>query len=89
MGSIDITITIKKKRRSESAAVPKDLLQRIDGCKSLTELLQLLFSTTQKTESVLAAFDAKIEALEKEGQTLSLHPLNSTNNGSTEASAVA
>ncbi len=75
-----ITLSVKKKRKE---LVHPSLLHRINSCKTLAELTQLLFATTEKTEAVLKAFDQKIDALEKEGQTLFHHPVNYNNNGST------
>ena len=74
-----ITITVKKKKKE---LVPPSLLHKINSCKTLAELTQLLFATTEKNEAVLKAFDQKIDALEKEGQTLFHHPVNYINNGS-------
>ena len=78
---ISVTILSKKHRPAESQAVSPQLRQRINSCKSLTELLGLLFTTTEKSEAVMALFDRKMEALEKEGFSI-VKPFKTNNNGS-------
>ena len=81
-----ITIeAIPKHPPAQCATISSLLEQRINACKTLQELLHLLFTTTEKTEAVMALFDLKIEALEKQG--FSIHQSFKTNNNGSTSSA--
>ena len=82
---ISVTIQSINYPSGESQGVSPFLEQRINACKSMRELLELLFTTTEKTEAVMALFDQKMEALEKEG--FSIHQSFKTNNNGSTSSA--
>ena len=83
---LSITIeAITKHSPAQCATIPTALEQRIKACKSMRELLELLFTTTEKTEAVMALFDQKINALEREG--FSIHQTIKTNNNGSTSSA--
>ena len=77
-----IRITVKKKQ-TKTSTTPTALLERIQACSTASELMALLFATPLKDEAIMAAFDRRIEELEREGQTINIHPLKHKNNGST------
>ena len=86
---LSITIeAVTKHHPAQCATIPSVLEQRINACKTLSELLHLLFTTTEKTEAVMALFDLKMEALEKEGFSI-YQPFKSNNNGSTSSAQFA
>ena len=83
---LSITIeSVTKHHPAKSATIPSALEQRINSCKSMRELLEQLFTTTEKSEAVMALFDQKMEALEKEG--FSIHQSFKTNNNGSTSSA--
>lgn len=85
-----ITIQVKrKKRKAVNNNVCTSLLNRIQACSTSSELMALLFATPAKDEAVMAAFDKRIEELEKEEKTNNIHPLKSNNNGSATHIATA
>ena len=58
---------IRKKLFPVPSEVPEELQQAIDCCKSLDALTELLFSTDFiKSESIIHAFDKRMDELEKE-----------------------
>ena len=79
----DSLIRITIKRRKVNTNVPTTLLQRIQACSTASELMALLFATPLKNEAIMAAFDQRIEQLEREGQTINIQSLKHKNNGST------
>lgn len=81
---ISVTVQAHSSRPTESRSVSPLLEQRINACKTMRELLELLFTTTEKTEAVMALFDLKMEALEKEGFSIHQH-FKTNNNGSTSS----
>lgn len=83
-----IRITVKKKKGKVST-VPIALLERIKACSTASELMALLFATPLKDKALMAAFDRRIEELEREGQTINIHPLKHKNNGSTTHSTAS
>ena len=86
---LSITVRAHSAPPAEAAGVSPLLRQRINACKTMTELLQLLFSTTEKTEAVMALFDQKLEALER-GEGFSFYqPFKPNNNESTSSHSVA
>lgn len=85
---ISVTIETINHRPAESRRVSPLLEQRINGCKFMRELLELLFTTPNKTEAVMALFDLKMSALEKEGFTIH-QPFKQNNNGSTSSAQFA
>lgn len=72
----------------ESQSVSPLLKQRINACKTMRELLELLFSTPDKTEAEMALFDQKLEALEQEGFSIS-KTFKSNDNGSASSQSIA
>jgi len=80
-GKNSIYVSIKVKKLQHDEQIPASLLHRINACTTLPELMELLFTTTEKTETIIQAFDQKIEALEKAGQTSRTYTFDPVNNG--------